>query len=264
MSEGVWDIEVGDGPVVATAIHNGHELRDEVAAAVLLDEPGRLREEDPYTAPWTQVAPTRIVVRQSRFEFDLNRPRETAVYRKPEDAWGLTVWKQPPPEDLLARSLEFYDRFYAEIEALFATIQKRHGKFVVFDLHSYNHRRDGPDGMPADANANPEVNIGTGTMSRERWAPLVEQFITDLRAFDFDGRHLDVRENVKFRGGQLGRWTHGRFPECACVLSIEFKKFFMNEWTGDIYDRQHLAITSALRATIAGVSAELDKLSTQI
>jgi N-formylglutamate amidohydrolase len=264
MRSAAWDIEIGDGPLVAAAIHNGHELRDEVAAALLLDESSRLREEDPYTAAWTQVAPTRIVARRSRFEFDLNRPRESAVYRKPEDAWGLAVWKQPPPDDLVSRSLALYDGFYTETEAVLAAKQKRHGKCVVFDLHSYNHRRDGPDGRPADEAANPEVNIGTGTMSRERWAPLIERFIADLRAFDFEGRHLDVRENVKFRGGNLGRWTHGRFPESACVLSIEFKKFFMDEWTGAVDDKRHLAITSALRSTIAGVSDELEKLGAKI
>ena len=31
--------------------------------------------------------------RRSRFEVDLNRPREEAVYRVPEDCWGLDVWR---------------------------------------------------------------------------------------------------------------------------------------------------------------------------
>ena len=40
---------IGDwsGPVVATAIHAGHELRTEVADAMKLDEEVRFREEDP-------------------------------------------------------------------------------------------------------------------------------------------------------------------------------------------------------------------------
>lgn len=260
MSDKAWEIEVGDGPLVASAIHDGHVLREEVATAFLLAEPSRLREEDPYTAVWTQVAPTRIVARQSRFEFDLNRPREAAVYREPKDAWGLALWKQSPQDAVVARSLQRYDEFYREVEDLFASKSAQHGKFVVFDLHSYNHRRDGPDGEPADPDANPEVNIGTRTMNREYWAPVVERFIADLRAFDFAGRHLDVRENVKFFGGNLGRWAHTKFPESACVLSIEFKKFFMDEWTGALDERQHLAIREALRSTVAGVSAELQKL----
>jgi hypothetical protein len=104
--------------------------------------------------------------------------------------------------------------------------------------------------------------VGTGTMDRARWAPIVDRFIAELRTVDFLGRQLDVRENVKFFGGQLGRWTHQNFPESACVLSIEFKKFFMDEWTGepDPANKQLDAIRQALAATIPGVLEELDKL----
>lgn len=51
------------------------------------------------------------------------------------------------------------------------------GRFVVYDLHSYNHRRDGPDrpaGAPED---NPDVNLGTGSMARDRWAPVGDAFL---------------------------------------------------------------------------------------
>lgn len=49
-------------------------------------------------------------------------------------------------------------------------------------------------------------------MDRNRWGRLVDRFISDLRAFDFLGRHLDVRENVKFVGRQFPKWVHTRFP----------------------------------------------------
>lgn len=42
---------------------------------------------------------------------DLNRPREEAVYRTPEDCWGLHVWDSPPPDGIAARSLSEYDAF---------------------------------------------------------------------------------------------------------------------------------------------------------
>jgi hypothetical protein len=190
---------------------------------------------------------------RSRFEVDLNRPREKAVYIQPEDAWGLQVWKQTPPAELIDRSLAEYDAFYAETHRVFTNLEKRFGRFVVFDLHTYNHRRAGPGGAPADAAENPEVNIGTGTMVRDRWAPVVDRFISDLRAFDFLGRRLDVRENVKFRGGQFSRWTHETFPDSGCALAIEFKKFFMDEWSGEADTEQMEAITGALQSTIPGI-----------
>ena len=257
-------IEV-DGPIVATAIHDGHALREEVAELTALRGSDRLREEDPYTGVWTSLAPTRLVAMRSRFEIDLNRPREKSVYRRPEDAWGLELWKEEPTDGIMQRSLESYDAFYATVERIHAGLAARSGKFVVFDLHSYNHRRAGPSGSPADPAGNPEVNVGTGTMrDRAQWAPLIERFITDLGAADFLGRQLDVRENVRFRGGHLGRWTHETFPEAGCVLSVEFKKFFMDEWTGGLDTDQHAAIGRALAGTVPGVLEELGRLGAKL
>jgi N-formylglutamate amidohydrolase len=218
-----------------------------------LAESDRLREEDPYTAAWTEVAPTHVVALRSRFEVDLNRPREKAVYRKPEDAWGLRIWKEAPGHAHVEQSLAEYDAFYRELRSIFRAAEERHGAFVVFDIHTYNHRRNGPGGEPESPESNPEVNVGTGTMVRERWAPLVDGFIDDLGGFDFAGRHLDVRENVRFRGGWMSQWTHENFPNTGCVLAIEFRKFFMNEWTGELYTREHQLILEALRSTVPGV-----------
>ena len=110
----VYELIRGSGPLVATAIHDGHDVRPEVAAQLAIRESDRLREEDPYTGIWTDVAPTRIIGLKSRFEMDLNRPLDKSVYIHPEDAWGLTVWKEEPGDDFLQRSLGIYDSFYEE------------------------------------------------------------------------------------------------------------------------------------------------------
>jgi N-formylglutamate deformylase len=115
MTDRTWHLVEGDGPLVATGIHDGHALREEVAALTALSDAERLRAEDPYTGEWTKVAATRLVATRSRFEVDLNRPRNQAVYEKPANAWGLDLWKKPPSEALLGRSLEGYDAFYAEL-----------------------------------------------------------------------------------------------------------------------------------------------------
>jgi N-formylglutamate amidohydrolase len=251
----------GEGPLFTAAIHDGHDVRPEVALHLALGDKDRLREEDPYTAGWTVVAPTSIVGLRSRFEVDLNRPRDKAVYRKPKDAWGLQVWKDDLPEKIVEESLAQYDGFYSEARRIFQKAERDHGRFVVFDLHSYNHRRDGPNGPPADPAQNPEVNIGTGTMDRSRWSPIVERLLGDLRAFDFAGRRLDVRENVKFRGGYFSRWIHENFPVSGCSPAIEFKKFFMDECTGELYAKEHQLILEALRCTIPGILEEIPKLA---
>jgi N-formylglutamate deformylase len=248
-----WTRELGDGPLIAVALHDGHAVRDELAPLLALDEAARLREEDPHTGAWTDIAATRIIARRSRFELDLNRPREKAVYRTPEDAWGLKVWREAIPEEIIARSLAAYDAFYESAREVLSSIEKRFGSFVVFDLHTYNHRRGGPDAPPDDAMLNPQINVGTGTMNRLRWAALVERFMDDLRAYPFPGGRLDVRENVRFRGGQFVRWVHETFPDSGCGLAIEVKKFFMDEWTGRPEPALVDAVRDALRSTVAGV-----------
>ncbi|MEO6588257.1 MAG: N-formylglutamate amidohydrolase [Pyrinomonadaceae bacterium] len=256
----IWKLEKSTGPLIATAVHDGHNLRDEVAAIMKLDEADRLREEDPYTSSWVDIAGTNIIALRSRFEVDLNRPRDKAVYVTPEDCWGLDVWKERPSDDIIEKSLSEYDAYYLLIKELFTEAELAHGKFILYDIHSYNHRRNGADGEPEAASENPEVNIGTGTLDREKWGDLIDRFIADLSAFDFMGRKLDVRENVKFKGGNQVKWLHENFAETGCGLAIEFKKFWMNEWTGEQDLKMVEAIHRALRATVPGVLEELKKL----
>ncbi len=253
MADQIWRLDAGSGPLIATAIHDGHAVREEVAAHLALSDSERLREEDPYTGEWAQVAPTRVIGTRSRFEVDLNRPREKAVYRTPEDAWGLKVWNDDPPDEMFERSLAQYDAFYGAMHELLEETANSHGCFVVYDIHTYNHRRGGPDGAPADPQGNPQVNIGTGTMDRSRWASVVDSFIEKLGAFDFPGGKLDVRENVKFFGGNWPRWIHESFPTTGVAIAIEFKKFFMDEWTGEPDRNQVAAISAALSSTIPAV-----------
>jgi N-formylglutamate deformylase len=139
-------------------------------------------------------------------------------------------------------------------------MKRRFGRFVVLDLHSYNHRRGGVDAPFDDPDENPEVNIGTGSLDRERWGPLADRFIGDLTAFDFCGRHLDVRENVKFKGGNFSRWIHENFADSACCLAVEFKKFFMDEWTGVVDPQEYEAIPKALASAIPGLRESLQKI----
>ena len=84
MSHDAWRIVKGDGPLVAAAIHDGHFVRDNVRPLLALSDAARLSEEDPCTGYWTTVASTQIVGKRSRFEVDLNRPRDKAVYQHPD------------------------------------------------------------------------------------------------------------------------------------------------------------------------------------
>jgi N-formylglutamate amidohydrolase len=197
-----------------------------------------------------------VVVHRSRFEVDLNRPRDEAVYSTPESAWGLEVWREPPSDALVERSMDVYRGFHDQVGAILGDLQDRYGRFVVLDIHSYNHRRDGADKPPAPAATNPEVNVGTGALDRGRWGHVVDRFLTSLDQ-TVRRRRLDVRENVRFRGGELCRWVDQRYKGKGCALAIEFKKVFMDEWTGEA-DAGHVEeLRRALAAVVPALIEEL-------
>jgi N-formylglutamate amidohydrolase len=244
-----------DPRFVATAVHAGHDLRPEIAARMALTDRERRREEDPYTERIATAAATTFVARRSRFEVDLNRSRDRAVYASPEDAWGLEVWTDPLPDDVVARSLQAYDEFYAAL-AVDLDERARHHDFVVLDVHSYNHRR-GPDREPGDPAGNPEVNVGTGSLDRSRWGEVADRFMAAFGRVEVGGHRLDVRENVRFTGGHLAAWVNRRYPQTGCALAIEFKKCFMDEWTGAVDDAHVEALGAALASATADLRREL-------
>ena len=258
--DSIIEIERGSAPLIAVGLHAAHEVRDSLVPDLAITDSQRLREEDPLTDFWTTVCPNRVVARRSRFEVDLNRPPRTAVYREPADAWGLNVWRGPLREESLAKSMAEYRRFYAHMDQVLTQLANDYGHFVLLDVHSYNHRRLGPGAPAAAPELNPEVNVGTGSLDRRRWGALVDRFISDLRGHPFLGRQLDVRENVNFLGGYLVYWVHERFPESGCALAIEFKKFFMDEWSGFVDLDVVQAIHAALGSTLAGLLEELERL----
>jgi hypothetical protein len=61
---------------------------------------------------------------------------------------------------------------------------------------------------------------------------------------------LDVRENVRFQGGHLSRWVATHYPTTACVLAVELKKTFMDEWTGTP-NAEHIAQLAGALGTAA-------------
>ena len=233
VSERWWTVQHGAGPIVATAIHDGHELRAEVAQAMALSDADRLREEDPFTGQAVVDVPTHVIVHRSRFEFDLNRDAQGAIYRTPDQSWGLDLWREPLGDDLAERSLAIHAAYYRMLARLLDDVAGSHQRFVLLDVHSYNHRRDGADAEPTPAANAPDINIGTFSMPRDYWAFLLDPLMEAMRGFDFNGRQLDVRENVAFEGrGEQTRFVHDRYPRQGCAIALEFKKFFMDEWTG--------------------------------
>lgn len=252
-----YTIIPGSSALIATAIHDGHNVRTDLLERMKLGDEGRLREEDPFTGEMSKVTDNRVIVHTSRFEVDLNRARDKAVYRLPEDAWGLEVWKEEPTDEQVAASLQKYDTFTSSVFTLIDGLLKKHDRLVVYDLHSYNHRRDGADAEPADPEGNPEINIGTNYNNEKIFRPLIDTFTSEMSRQTFQGKPLDVRENIKFKGGDFSRRIYERYPDRVCTIAVEFKKIFMDEWTGLPYDGAVEEMRSALEGTVEGVLGSL-------
>lgn len=248
----LWTMQRGDSPIIATAIHDGNGLRQEVLQSMALPDDDRLREEDPHTGQAIVDVPTHVIAGRSRFEVDLNRASDSAVYLTPEQAWGLDVWSSPLAAGVIEKSLAIHHQFYTMMGQLLDAIVAEHGRFVLLDVHSYNHRRNGPNADPTPQAEAPDINIGTSSMPRAHWAFLLDPLMERMRAFDYLSGHLDVRENIAFQGkGELTRFVHERYPATGCAIAIEFKKFYMDEWSGTP-EQAHL---DAMRSFISHVAA---------
>src|SRR5210317_1078320 len=90
-------------PYTCAAIHDGHQFRKELWSNCLHTEYDRWYEEDPETKNMVKTLPIVIAGCDSRFEYDLNRPPEEAVF---ETAWGKQLWREPLSENVKNKSLK--------------------------------------------------------------------------------------------------------------------------------------------------------------
>lgn len=255
-------LQDGAEAIVCTAIHNGHEMRGELIAKRGISEADQLREEDPFTGLFTEICPNRVIVETSRFEVDLNRSRERAVYMQPQDAWGLPVRSSALSTSEVHTSLQGYDDFYTQIKDYIDALLQKQQRIFVYDVHSYNHHRQGPEAPFDDPAMNPEIILGTNTMPLHHM-PMVEAIRDSFCATAVQGHLLDARINVKFPGGHFSRWLHSTFGERIICVAIEFRKDFMDEWS-NTYNAAHLEqLRQALAATFPIIKGYLKETSCQ-
>ncbi len=225
-----YSVHFADSPFWAFAIHDGHQVDPTAEQFILLDETQRLREEDPYTASMVELPVNQLFVATSRFQLDVNRKVEDSVYLRPDQAWGLEVWRDTLPSTILQQLYDEHQKFYQQIDSYIQHTIDKHGFFVAFDVHSYNAQRISEE-QPIDKQANPQINLGTH-YNNEKWRSVINGFINSVQEQQLLGKAIDIRENVKFKGGYLAQHILQKFRDRGCVLSIEFRKDFMNEWTG--------------------------------
>ncbi|WP_344802974.1 N-formylglutamate amidohydrolase [Allohahella marinimesophila] len=247
-SDDNWVIHSTGGPVLATAVHAGHAMREELRPYLEADEAELRREEDPLTDIWASAAPDHFLCRTSRFEVDLNRSRDMALATNPEHTWGKRIWRESPPQAMIERSLAQHDRFYGLMSDWIKSLITTHGKILLLDIHSYNHRRDGEYAPPASSSSNPDIDLGLTELNHDRYGSLIDVFSEALAQVPCQGRRPDVRGNVRYPdGGHWPEWVFAEFGDDVCTVTLEYKKFYMDEWTGHAY----LPVVEDLRSGLA-------------
>jgi N-formylglutamate deformylase len=215
------------------ALHAGSAIRSDLQAKLAVSETDRYREEDPGTDQLIRELPIRVVALDSRFEYDLNRPEDKAIPLTPEMAWGLDVWKTELSAKEKEASLLKYREFHRLIDLVSDYLVSQGEQAFIFDLHSYCYQRD--KRLPWWEDPKPAINLGTGGINEPRFREAIDDLLDSFSRISAGGRQLTVAENEVFKGGYLARKLCARHYDHLAVFAIEFKKIFMDEWSGEFY-----------------------------
>lgn len=225
---------------VCGAVHDGHQFRKELWDNCLHTEYERWFEEDPETKEMVKSNPIVIAGCDSRFEYDLNRHPNTAIY---DDAWGKQLWKSPLPENQKTKSLQKHANFYKVVHALIKKIEEKFGVCVVYDMHSYNWKRW--------TREVPTWNLGTANVDNKRFGNDIETWREILGETPFpNGIKSTSLINDTFQGnGYFLKYITQNFNN-TLVLATEIAKIYCDELAQIMYPKVVSAVEKYLRTAL--------------
>lgn len=218
----------------------GTSSENRYGANCLHTEYERWYEEDPCTQAMVRSHPIVIAGRDSRFEYDLNRDPENAIY---EDAWGKKLWKIPLSNPERKQSLEKHTAFYKVVDALVGQIEQKYGKAIVFDMHSYNWKR-----WEREV---PTWNLGTSNIDNERFGKIVASWCKKLGEMNLPNSIRSVSKiNDTFQGnGHFLKYITKNFRN-TLVLATEIAKVYCDEENGAVYPEVVGSVANQLKESI--------------
>lgn len=227
-------------PYACGAVHDGHQFRRELWDNCIHTEYERWFEEDPATREMVKTHPIIIAGMDSRFEYDLNRAPESAIY---DDAWGKQLWHTPLSDDMKQKSLNKHANFYKVVHALIAKLEEKFGVCVVYDMHSYNWKR-----WEREV---PVFNLGTGNIDNERFGESIESWRKMLSMIKFPH---DIESTSKindtFQGnGYFLKYITQHFNN-TLVLATEVKKIYCDEINQVMFPEVVATIEKELRSML--------------
>jgi hypothetical protein len=209
-------------PYICTAIHNGSNIRAELSNKIALDDYERWYEEDPHTADFIASMPITLVGNDSRYEYELNR--KEPVY---DEAWGKQVWRKPLSKKELLVSAQKHENYYKVTHALIEKLEDLFGASLVYDVHSYNHKRWDRDV--------PVFNIGVEKIDTEKYAKYINNWKEELEQIELKDITVKAELNDVFYGrGYNLEYITNNFNN-TLVLATEISKIYCDEKTGEIY-----------------------------
>jgi len=212
----------------------------------------RWYEEDPETKNMVISHPILIAGCDSRFEYDLNRYPEEAVF---ETAWGKQLWKTPLKNNQKQKSLDKHTSFYKVVHALVNKIESKFGSAIVYDMHSYNWQR-------WDREV-PTWNLGTSNIDNERFGELIETWRKMLSNMNLPNgiKSTAAINNTFYGNGYFLRYITKEFKN-TLVLATEIAKVYCDEYNKIIYPEVVAAVEEQLRDLIKEHSTQfMDKHS---
>ncbi len=219
------------------AVHDGHQFRKELWENCIHTEYERWFEEDPETKEMVKSHPIVIAGMDSRFEYDLNRAPESAIY---EDAWGKQLWHTPLSVEMREKSLAKHYSFYKVVYALISKLEEKFGMCVVYDMHSYNWKRW--------TREVPTWNLGTANVDEERFANSIESWRAILEQMPLpNGIRSTSKINDTFQGnGYFLKYITQNFSN-TLVLATEIAKVYCDELEQVMYPEVVNAVEVYLR-----------------
>lgn len=237
-------------PVIATAIHAGHHVRDELIPLMEIPQDQRLFEEDTATEAMIQGLPNTIWGLESRAVYDLNRSPDLALPLTPEKFWGIKVYETQPTPEMNQKSLASHARFYDFMGTVVSHMLDKFNVCIVLDIHSYNISRQIEKGFASP----PVFNLGTESLDRSKWKKQIQTWLMALETISLPRRiTTTVAENEIFSGkGQLCRCLSA-WDDRILVLPTEVSKVYMDEHTGQVY----VEVVEAIRNEFHRIILEL-------
>ncbi len=240
-------------PYICFSTHSGSKISKKSLKNIAISQRKRKYHEDPHTADFIVSMPIMAQGLDSRYEYDLNRSPENAIY---DEFLGDKVWKKPLTKAQKEIYLQKHQNFYTVISVLVKTLERKFKACIVYDIHAFNYKKIERE--------TPIFNIGTEKINNTKFGAFVQSWQTELGKIKLPEMDTTVKLNDVFQGtGYLLEYITTHFPN-TLVLPTEIKKVYCNEEKGDFFPLVIDALTQGLKKAITNHALEFIQKKTSL